>query len=439
MSTGHDTITAREPKPREHAAEAPKAAPEHPRLHPPVRKIAVWGPVLAAIVVMVVVITMGVLRHVESAREQRQFEQENAQTVVNVQTVHPNTKLVDLVLPGSVEANQATTMYARTNGFLGQWFVDIGDHVTAGQRLAVIETPDVDQQLRNAEGNLNQAKANAELARVTALRWKQLYAQKVVSAQDNDQQQSAYQGAIASQTATQATVDQLEQEVGFNQIIAPFDGTITYRYRDVGALVSAGSGSAGTPIYDIAQTDPLRIYVYVPQTSAPNIRVGSTAKLLVREYPGKDFTATVTRTAGAIDPNSRTLLTELQVPNKDGTLYAGMYGEIEFALTADGGAPVIVPANAFMFRTEGPQVVVVRNGKVHWQTIQVGRDYGTDLEALTGVVDGDQVVMNPTDDLEEGMEVKTQEPPAANAASGTGTQASQTAGGPQPGSGQKGQ
>jgi RND family efflux transporter MFP subunit len=436
MKTGDDTTIAEEPKQREHGeparnrphhGEPVRVGPEHHRLHAPVRRVAVWGPLLAVTAIAALVI-VGVWRHVDRTRAEQQFEQANSETVVNIATVHRNDKVVDLVLPGSIEANQATTLYARSNGFLGQWFVDIGDHVVTGQKLAVIETPDVDQQLQTAEGQLNQAKANFELARVTAVRWQELYEQKVVSAQDNDQQQSGYQAAAAAQSAAQATVNQLEQLVAFNQIIAPFDGVITYRYLDIGALVSAGSGAAGTAIYGLAQTDPLRIYVYVPQENAPEIRVGATAKLLVREYPGREFIATVTRTAGAIDPASRTLLTELQIPNKEGTLYAGMYGEIEFGLHGGAQGPIIVPANAFMFRPEGPQVVVVRGNKIHWQTLQVGRDYGTDLEALTGLKDGDQVVVNPSDDLAEGMQVKTQPAPVENAAAGTGTQASQTAG-----------
>ncbi len=158
------------------------------------------------------------------------------------------------------------------------------------------------------------------------------------------------------------------------------------------------------------QTDPLLIYVYVPQTNAPLIHAGLTARLLVREYPGRDFQATVTRTAGAIDPTSRTLLTELQIPNKDGTLYAGMYGNIKFSLKDNGNAPIIAPANAYIFRTAGAQVVVVgADNKIHWQTIEVGRDYGTGFEVLRGLKEGDKVVMNPTDDLDEGMEVKPQE------------------------------
>jgi membrane fusion protein, multidrug efflux system len=424
MSIGQDTITARERKPRDHAeiADAPH------RLHPPVRRVAVWGP-LMVVLALAILLIIGVWLHVARTHSEEQFAQANAETVVNVQTVHKNQKPVDLVLPGSVQAFQATTLYARSNGFLGKWLVDIGDHVTKGQTLAVIETPDLDQQLQQAQSTLRQAQANFEIARVTAVRWQQLYEQKVVAAQDNDQQQANYQAAAGAQSAAQANVNQLQQLVAFNQIVAPFDGTITYRYLDVGALVTEGSGASGTAIYDLAQTDPLRVYVYVPQSNAPMIRAGLTARLLVREYPGRDFEALVTRTAGAIDPVSRTLLTELQIPNKDGTLYAGMYGEIEFTLQDTGmTAPVMVPANAFIFRTEGPQVVVVRDGKIHWQTIQVGRDYGTELQALSGLADGDQVVVNPSDNLEEGMQVKTQAAPTEGSAPGTGTQGSNTGG-----------
>lgn len=425
MSTGRESIMEKEPAKQGHDG-ASIAVPEHHRLHPPVRRVAVWGPLIGVMILAALVI-LGVWHHVEANRSLNEYKQANAETVVNVTKAHRNAKAIDLVLPGNVEAFQQTTMYARTNGFLGKWFVDIGDHVTKGQRLAIIETPDLDQQLRNAQGTLNQAQANFELARATASRWQQLFERKVVSAQDNDTQQSGYQAAAASVSAAQATVNQLTESVGFNQIIAPFDGTITQRYLDVGALVSAGSGAAGTAIYDLAQTDPLRIYVYVPQNNAADIHVGDTARLLVREYPGRQFTATITRTAGAIDPISRTLLTELQIPNPAGTLYAGMYGEVGFSLKVSGDAPIMVPANAFMFRTEGPQVVVVRGNKIHWQTIEVGRDFGTQLEALSGIEEGDQVVANPTDSLQEGMQVKTQPAPEDLTSAGTGSQASHAA------------
>lgn len=436
MSTADETLTTRERKAGQRGestrigGRAPTGAPAkgkepHHRLHPPEKSIAVWGP-LIAVTVLAALLIMGVWRHVEATRAEQAFSEANSKVVVNVQTVHRNRKAFDLILPGNINANQATTLYARTNGFLGKWYVDIGDNVKKGQLLAEIETPDVEQQLRNAEGTLNQASSNFEIARVTAVRWQELYAKKVVSAQDNDTQQSAYQAAAAAQAAAEANVNLLKQQLSFNQIIAPFDGRITYRYLDVGALVSEGTGSGGTQIYGLQQTDPLLIYVYVPQTDAPLIHVGVTAKVLVRESPGRDYRAVVTRTAGAIDQASRTLLTELQIPNKDGTLYAGMYGEIQFSLLNNENAPVIVPANAYIFRTAGPQVVVVgADNKIHWQTIHVGRDYGTELEALEGLKDRDKVVVNPTDDLQEGMTVKPQDSSA-----GAGSENSQAGGSP---------
>jgi RND family efflux transporter MFP subunit len=418
MSSGPETVVAKEPKPKDRT-EPTRVDPQHHRLHPPERRVAVWGP-LVAVTVLAAIIILGIWRHVAATQSAEEFARQTAETVVNVQAVHRNPDAFDLTLPGSVQAFQATTLYARSNGFLGKWLVDIGDNVTKGQTLAIIETPDLDQQLRQAQSTLNQARANFEIARVTAARWQELFNRQVVSAQDNDQQQSNYQAAAAAMAAAQASVNQLQQLVGFNQIIAPFDGRITNRYLDVGALVSAGSGAAGTAVYDLQQTDPLRIYVYVPQSNAPMIHDGMTAQLVVRGYPGHPFPATVTRTAGAIDPNSRTLLTELIIPNREGTLYAGIYGEIRFTLRDSTNAQLIVPANAYMFRPEGAQVVVVRDNKIHWQTIQVGRDYGTMLEAAGGLNDGDLVVVNPSDDLQEGMQVKTQAAPVENASGGSG-------------------
>jgi RND family efflux transporter MFP subunit len=397
--------------PEKRKAGEPAKPVETPRRLGAGRGLGGRGLVALVVLGLALLLAVGVWNHVARNRAEQQFAQANAETVVNVMTVHRDQKAIDLVLPGSIEANQVTTLYARTNGYLGQWLVDIGDNVKAGQKLAVIETPDVEQQLRNAEGTLNQAKSNFELARANAVRYADLYLKKVIDAQDNDTEQTTYQAAGAAVAAAQANVNLLEQDLSFNQIIAPFDGTITYRFLDVGALVAAGSGSAGTAIYSLAQTDPLRIYVYVPQGDAPLLAVGSTARVVTREYPNRFFQATVTRTAGAIDPLSRTLLTELQIPNKDGALYAGMYGEIEFTLHPNDGAPIIVPDNAFMFRAAGAEVVVVKDNKIHWQTIQVGRDYGTVLECLTGLQDGDMVVVNPTDDLQEGMDVKTQQAP----------------------------
>jgi len=270
--------------------------------------------------------------------------------------------------------------------------VDIGDNVVAGQLLAEIETPEVDQQLA-------QAKASYEIAKVTADRWRDLVGKNVVSKQEYDQNEKAYEGA-------RANYEQLQKLQGFQQIIAPFGGKISARFVDVGSLVTAGSGTSGTPLFGIVQSDPLRVYVYAPQENAPSIHDGLVAKILVQEFPGQDFDGTVTRAAGALDPQSRTMQVEVQVPNHEGKLYAGMYGQVKFLL-ADENAPIVVPANAFLFHTEGPQVaILVNENRIHWQNIHVGRDFGTNLEVLDGLTENTKVVINPTDDLHEGIQVQ---------------------------------
>ncbi len=283
--------------------------------------------------------------------------------------------------------------------------MDIGDDVKAGQLLAAIATPEIDQQLA-------QARANFEIARVTAQRWRELVEKRVVAPQDFDEKEAAYEAA-------QANVKQLEQTQGFQNVIAPFPGKITSRRVDVGALVSAGSGTAGTPLFRIAQTDPLRVYVYVPQSNAPSIHEGLAAKFVAPEYPGREFSGTVTRTAGAIDPASRTMQIEVQVPNPDGTLFAGMYGEVNFMLE-DANTPIVLPSNAVAFRAAGPQVATVNaQGKIHWCNIRIGRDFGTQIEVLSGLPPNAQAVMNPTDDLEEGAVVQAKAEPPAPAAGGS--------------------
>jgi RND family efflux transporter MFP subunit len=301
-------------------------------------------------------------------------------------------------LPGNIDAFQETTIYPRSNGYVAKWYVDIGDKVKEGQLLAAIETPEVDQELA-------QARANYQLADATAQRWQDLAAKKVVSDQDRDEKETAKRTA-------QANLEQLEKTQGFNKIVAPFGGKITARHVDVGALVSPT-----TPLFEIEQSDPLRVYVYVPQSNAPSLHEGEPAKVLVQEFPGKEFDGVVTRTAGALDAASRAMQVEVQVPNHDGTLFAGMYGQVKFELT-DKNAPLVLPANAFIFRTEGSQVATVTAAKkIHWQTIRIGRDFGTEMEVLDGLKENSDVVINPTDQLQEGLQVavKSAKPKGAGA------------------------
>src|SRR5438477_1555233 len=359
--------------------------------HPPVRSVAVWGPI-AVVSLLALLVIFGVWRHMRAHGEQQQFAKETNQLAVNVIDAQRDLKPKELILPGTFQAIKQTTIYPRSNGYVETWKADIGDNVQAGQLLAEIATPEVDQQLA-------QARAQEEITKVTADRWRDLVQKKVVSKQEYDQNEKAYEAA-------RANLQQLQKIQGFQQILAPFAGKIAARNIDIGTLVTAGTGNFGTPLFSIVQSDVLRVYVFAPQENAPSIHEGLEAKIILQEYPGQEFDGKVTRTAGALDPQSRTMQVEVQVPNYEGKLYAGMYGQVKFLL-ADENAPIVVPANTFLFRTEGPQVATIVNEKhIHWQNIRVGRDFGDRLEVLDGLEENTKVVMNPTDDLREGTQVE---------------------------------
>jgi RND family efflux transporter MFP subunit len=358
--------------------------------HPPVRSVAVWGPIAAASV-LVLFVLIGSWRHVRAHNEQERFAQQINKVAVDVISAQRDEKPKELILPGTFQAIKQTTIYPRSNGYVESWKVDIGDNVQAGQLLAEISTPEVDQQLA-------QARAQEEIAKVTADRWRDLVQKNVVSRQEYDQNQKAYEAA-------KANLEQLQKIQGFQQIVAPFAGKIAARNIDIGTLVTAGTGNSGTPLFSIVQSDVLRVYVFAPQENAPSIHEGIEAKIILPEYPGQEFDGKVTRIAGALDPQSRTMQVEVQVPNGDEKLYAGMYGQVKFLLT-DENAPIVVPANAFVFRKEGAQVATIENAdRIHWQKIRVGRDFGDRIEVLDGLKENTKVVMNPTDDLREGIQV----------------------------------
>jgi RND family efflux transporter MFP subunit len=319
----------------------------------------------------------------------------------------------NLVLPGSTQAIQETALYARTNGYVSKWNVDIGAKVEAGQLLAEIETPEVDQELNQARANVVQASANADLARATLTRWQQLVSQKVVSSQEFDEKKSAADARAADLKVAQANVKRLEELQGFEKIVAPFTGIVTARNIDNGNLVSAGS-SQTQPLFRLAQTDTLRIYVTVPQTQSRSIAPGQSAIVSLREIPDKSFNAKVVRTAGAIDPASRTLLTELQLPNEDGQLFPGMYAEVKFALPEDSRT-LVVPGNAIMIRSDGPKVLVVdAKQTIRARAVKLGRDLGDKVEIASGLNPAESVVANPTDALHDGTEVKMQTQSSTN-------------------------
>lgn len=385
-------------EPEHHAAEI-TAPPKLPPATP--RKALFMIAVVVLALVAGAVITM--LMRIHSSRVlARETERESVPTVA---VIHPTSEKPDeeLVLPGSLLAFEESPIYARTNGYLLRWYKDIGSRVTKGALLADIDTPEVDQELMQARATRQQIVAQMDLAKINSDRYLSLRTTDSVSQQEADQQASGYQQAKANLDANDANVRRLEELEAFKHVYAPFSGVLTKRNVDPGALINAGG--TGKELFDMARVDPLRVYVSVPQTYAPAIKNGMEAWVTLQELPGQKFRGTVARTAESIDPTTRTLLTEVDVPNKDGRLLPGSFGEVHFKPGIDG-QKVTLPVNTMLFRQEGPRVAVVgSDNKVQLRPITIGCDYGSTLEILGGVDVGDRVVINPADSLEEGQQV----------------------------------
>jgi len=311
----------------------------------------------------------------------------------------------EIVLPGSVSPAYDATIYARTNGYLKAWHVDIGDHVRAGQVLAEIDSPEVDQQLLQARADLTGAQANSRIAGVLAHRTQALVGMSAVSQQETDQARSDASARASTVNSNQANVQRLEQLVGFEKIKSPFDGVVTARNTDIGRLIAAGD-SSGPPLFRVADVSWLRVYVQVPQSYAAAIRPGVQVMLRFPEYPGRDFPARLLSTADALTADTRTLLVQLRIDNDKGELFPGGYVEVHFGVRA-ATEGVRIPANALLFRSEGQRVATVMpDGHVKLHTITAGRDFGTVLEVLKGIEPGDMVVINPPASLEDGERVE---------------------------------
>ncbi|MGA2415446.1 MAG: efflux RND transporter periplasmic adaptor subunit [Candidatus Sulfotelmatobacter sp.] len=374
---------------------------------PPRRALMMVGVALLVLLLAGGLTLLGRLSHDRALAKETERE-----TVPTVAVVYPLREKPDeeLVLPGSLLAYEESPIYARTSGYLLRWYKDMGSRVTKGELLAKIDTPEVDQELNQTRAARQQIVAQLELAKISAERWENLRKTDSVSAQEADQQESGYKQAQANLASADANVRRLEQMEGFKDVYAPFSGVLTRRNVDPGALINAGAGAAGRELFDLARVDPLRVYTSVPQAYAPYIRVGAKTTVTLQEFPGQKFMATVARTAEAIDPGTRTLLTEVDVPNKDGRLLPGSFGEVHFAVGSDVNK-VTVPVNAMLFRAEGPQLAVVgTDNKVQLRPINIGRDYGATLEILGGVSPLDRIVINPPDSLEQGQEVKVAQP-----------------------------
>jgi RND family efflux transporter MFP subunit len=333
--------------------------------------------------------------------------------VPTVAAIHPTVEpsQEDLVLPSTLQAYTESPIYARTTGYLKKWYHDIGSHVQQGELLADIETPEVDQQLSQARADLGTTQANESLSRITATRYEELIKTDGVSKQEVDNAVGDYAARRAAVASSQANVRRLEELESFKHVYAPFTGVVTRRNVDIGNLINAGNGGAAQELFVLAATDPIRSYISVPELYAPAVHPGVGAYLELALYPGEKFQAKVVRTADAIDLASRTLNTEVDVPNKTGQLLPGGYAQVHL-LVGVKGTRLQVPVNALLFRAEGLRAVVVdANHKVHLQQLVIGRDYGTALEVLQGLSPQDWIVLNPPDSLDEGMQVNVKEVP----------------------------
>jgi len=334
-----------------------------------------------------------------------------ALAIPTVAVVHPAVEASEegLVLPGTLQAYVESPIYARTNGYLKKWYRDIGSRARQGELLAEIDAPEVDQQLLQAKADLETAKANSNLSRITANRYEELIKTDGVSKQEVDNAAGDYAAKQAAQASAAANVKRLEELESFKHIYAPFSGVITRRNVDIGTLINAGNGGATQQLFFLAQTDPIRVYVNVPESAAPSIRPGLAAYLDLTQFPGRKFQGKVVRTAEAIDPATRTLLTEVDVPNKSGELLPGGYAQVHLNIQI-GGTRVQVPVNALLFRSEGLRAVVIdQNHKTHLQALTIGRDFGTSLEVLQGLTGNDWIVINPPDSLEDNQQVNVKE------------------------------
>jgi RND family efflux transporter MFP subunit len=341
------------------------------------------------------------------SRARAALESDTRESLIpTVSVVHParTGAQVKLELPGDITAFEDAPIYARVSGYLKRWETDIGTRVAQGQELAEIETPELDQELNQASAALAQAKANLEIARISAERWQNLRQSDSVSQQDTDVKVATWHALQAAQQAQEANVERLKEMTNFKTLVAPFPGIITARTMDAGTLITAGSSRE---IFRLARIDPLRVYISLPQAYSQMVKSNDEAVLTFSELPGQEFKGKVDRTAGAIDPVSRTLLTEILLSNQDGKLFPGAHAMVRINMAA-GVEPVVVPVNTLLFRNErGMQVGLVdSNAIVHLADVTVGRDYGTNVEIVFGLAETDNVIINPSDSLEPGTKVQ---------------------------------
>jgi len=363
------------------------------------------------LVVAVLIVVGGILLFQRRVQYRALANETEAAAIPTVAVIHPSLEAGDenLVLPGTLQAYVESPIYARTNGYLRKWYHDIGSRVNKGELLAEIDTPEVDQQLGQARADLNTAQANAHLSDITATRYTELLKTDGVSKQEVDNALGDQAAKRATVQSSEANVRRLEELESFKRIYAPFSGVLTQRSIDIGTLINAGNGGTSQQLFYLAQTDPIRVYVNVPEPYAPSIHPGIGAYLELTQYPGEKFRGKVVRTSNAIDLSTRTLLTEVDVPNSSGLLLPGGYAQVHLEVVVKGDR-LQVPVNSLLFRSEGLRAVVVdSNHKARLQNLTIGRDYGVTLEVLNGLKAGDWIVLNPPDSLNDGQEVHVKE------------------------------
>jgi len=363
------------------------------------------GPAIALIVVAALLVS-GIVSRVRARTKLKAETAQVALTAVSVVSPKQTAPAEEIILPGNVQPFITSPVYARTNGYLKKWYFDIGAQVKKGQLLAVIETPEVDQQLQQARSNLSTAQANLELATITKTRYQGLLKKHAVSQQDSDNAVGTYNANKAIVQADQAAVDQYAALVSFEKIYAPFDGVITARNTDIGDLINSGSSTGvKTDLFHIAQPGTLRVYVNVPEEYSRGIRVGMTADLALAEFPGRTFQGNLVRTADAINVTTRTLLIEIDVANPTNTLLTGSYAEVHLKVP-NQASTFIIPVNTLIFRSEGLRVGVVKNDKVTLTAVTPGHDFGNQIEIVAGLKPEDQIIINPPDSIVTGQQVQ---------------------------------
>jgi RND family efflux transporter MFP subunit len=365
-----------------------------------------WLGIGIALIAVTALLVSGILSRVKARAALDTETAQAALTSVSVVSPKRTTTTDAIILPGNVQPYISSPIYARTNGYLKKWYFDIGARVKEGQLLALIETPEVDQQLQQARSNLLTAQANLELASITKARYQGLLKSNAVSQQDVDNAVGTYNANAAIVEADKAAVQQYSALVSFEKVYAPFDGVITARNTDIGDLINSGSSSnVKTDLFHIAQPGKLRVYVNVPEEYSRGITVGMTADLSLAEFPDRKFQGKVVRTADDINLTTRTLLIEIDVNNPTGTLLTGSYAEVHMAIPTQAST-FLIPVNTLLFRTDGLRVGVVKDGKIVLTAVTPGHDFGDQIEIVSGLKADDQVVINPPDSIVSGQEVQ---------------------------------